>query len=170
MGRIDEVTVAVDSVRANLDDIIQHVWADAAACTTAQKAIVTLTLEDAAEVNAKIIRSLPGDGITTHCTDTYMDCKEPDLYPEEFVRSLNISGAPPGVLQLKVGARYIIIRNIDHAHGIVNGAQVLCTSLTSRHFIGAAPHFHQSTMLPASGANSLDPQELYFMVLMRAAR
>jgi hypothetical protein len=169
MGRTDEVTVAVGSVRSNLDDIINHVWADAAACTTAQKAIVTLTLEDAAEVNARIIRSLPGDCITAHCTDTYMDCKEPDLYPEEFVRSLNISGVPPGILQLKVGARYIIIRNIDHANGIVNGAQVLCTSLTSRHFIGASHHFTSDSMLSATSADSHKPQELYFTDLMREA-
>jgi hypothetical protein len=140
MGRINEVRVADGSVRTNLDDVIEYVWADAAVRTTAQKAIVTLTLEDAAEVNAKIIRSLPGECITAPCSDTYMDCKEPDLYPEEFVRSLNISGVPPGVLQLKVGARYIIIRNIDHAHGIVNGAHVLCTLLSTRHFIGEAAH------------------------------
>ena len=144
MGRTNEVEVADVSVRSSLDDIIHHVWADASASTTAQKAIVTLTLEDAAEVNSRIIKSLPGDCITAPCTDTYMDCKEPDLYPEEFVRSLHISGVPPGVLQLKVGARYIIIRNIDHAHGIVNGAQVLCTALTSRHFIGAASHYSSS--------------------------
>jgi hypothetical protein len=136
MGRTDEVRVAEASVRSTLDDVIEHVWADAASCTTAQKAIVTLTLEDAAEVNDKIIRAIPGECITALCNDTYMDCKEPDLYPEDFVRSLNISGVPPGTLQLKVGARYIIIRNIDHAHGIVNGAQVLCTTVTSRHFIG----------------------------------
>lgn len=140
MGRIDEVRVAAVSVRSTLDDVIEHVWADAASCATAQKAIVTLTLEDAAEVNDKIIRAIPGECITALCNDTYMDCKEPDLYPEDFVRSLNISGVPPGTLQLKVGARYIIIRNIDYANGIVNGAQVLCTSVTTRHFIGATPH------------------------------
>jgi hypothetical protein len=138
MGRRDTVEVAAEAVRTNLDDVIAHVWADAATCTTAQKAIITLTLEDAATVNENIIRSLPGESIVAACADTYMDCKEPDLYTEEFVRSLNISGVPPGVLHLKVGARYIIMRNIDHVQGIVNGAQILCTGLTSRHFIGWA--------------------------------
>ena len=70
-------------------------------------------------------------------SDTYLDCKEPDLYPEEFVRSLNVSGVAPGQLELKVGARYIIIRNIDQRQGIVNGAQILCTAVSRSHVTGA---------------------------------
>ena len=141
MGRIAKVEVDAAAVRHTVDDIIAHVWADAANGTAAPKAILTLTLDDAAVINRQIIRALPGNLIVATCCDTYLDCKEPDLYPEEFVQSLQMSGVPHGQLDLKVGARYIIIRNMDKSNGVVNGAQILCTALTSR-IITGAHHCH----------------------------
>jgi hypothetical protein len=137
MGRLDKVAVDGSAARQTVDEVIAHVWPDAASCPTALRAVLTLTLEDAATVNHRIISSLPGDTTMSFSCDTYLDCKEPDLYPEEFVRSLSISGVAPGQLELKVGARYIIMRNIDQRQGIVNGAQILCTSVSRRHVIGA---------------------------------
>lgn len=137
MGRIEKVEIDVAAVRNTVDEIVAHVWDDAASCPTTPKAILTLTLDDAAAVNRKIISMLPGDVIVATCWDTYLDCKEPDLYPEEFVQSLQISGVPPGQLDLKIGARYIIMRNMDQRNGLVNGAQILCTALTSRIITGA---------------------------------
>jgi hypothetical protein len=99
--------------------------------------VITLTLDDAATVNSTVINALPGTCTEADSIDNYVDCKEPDLYPEEFVRSLQISGVALGHLQLKVGARYIIIRNIDQRHGIVNGAHITCTAVTRRHVVGA---------------------------------
>jgi hypothetical protein len=37
--------------------------------------------------------------------DVKINCKDPDLYSDEFLQCLNIQGAPPAVLELKVGAR-----------------------------------------------------------------
>jgi hypothetical protein len=136
MGRTAKVEVDTSAVQHSVDDIIAHVWADAATGTATPKAILTLTLDDAAFVNRQIISALPGNAIVATCCDTYLDCKEPDLYPEEFVQSLQISGVPHGQLDLKVGARYIIIRNMDKSNGVVNGAQILCTALTSRIITG----------------------------------
>jgi ATP-dependent DNA helicase PIF1 len=112
------------------------VWSDAASSTATPKAILTLTLDDAAVINRQIIGALPGNTIVATACDNYLDCKEPDLYPEEFVQSLQISGIPHGQLHLKVGARYIIIRNMDRNNGVVNGAQILCTAVTSRIITG----------------------------------
>ena len=141
MGRIAKVEVDAAAVRHTVDDIIAHVWADAANGTAAPKAILTLTLDDAAVINRQIIRALPGNLIVATCCDTYLDCKEPDLYPEEFVQSLQMSGVPHGQLDLKVGARYIIVRNMDKSNGVVNGAQIICTALTPR-IITGAHHCH----------------------------
>lgn len=137
MGRTHKVEVVAASVRHYVDDIIAHVWADAASGTATPKAILTLTLDDAAVVNRQIISALPGNAIVATSCDTYLECKEPDLYPEEFVQGLQMSGVPHGQLDLKVGARYIIIRNMDRRNGVVNGAQILCTALTSRIITGA---------------------------------
>ena len=138
MGRLEKVAVEACSVRKTVDEVIAHVWPDAASCPTAQRAVLTLTLDDAATVNHHVINSLPGESTMVYSCDSYLDCKEPDLYPEEFVRSLSISGVAPGELELKVGARYIVMRNIDQRQGIVNGAQILCTAVTRHHVTGAS--------------------------------
>jgi hypothetical protein len=136
MGRIDRVQVPVAAARQDLDEVIRHVWPDPSDVTV-QKAVLTLTLECAAAVNSRIIGALPGLTVHAASIDEFVDCKEPDVYPEEFVRGLTMSGVAPGNLLLKVGALYIIMRNIDHRNGVVNGAQILCTALTPRHVIGA---------------------------------
>lgn len=78
-------------------------------------------------------------GASTICPaiDEYIGCKEPDLYPEEFVRGLHVSGVAPGLLELKVGAHYIIMRNLDQRNGVVNGTFIRCTALTTRQITGA---------------------------------
>jgi hypothetical protein len=139
MGRTDKIEIDADSVRPTIEHVIADVWADAASGTAAPKAILTLTLDDAAVVNHNIISSLPGDVMIAHCYDTLLDCKEPDLYPEEFIQSLQISGIPPGQLELKIGARYIIMRNMDQRNGVVNGAQLICTALSPRLITGDFP-------------------------------
>ena len=145
MGRCDVIEVPEVAVRPTVDDVIAHVWSDAALNPTDSKAVLTLTLEDAAMVNSTVIGGLPGASTLALSVDTYADCKEPDMYPEDFVRGLFISGVPPGQLELKVGGRYIIIRNIDQRNGIVNGAHIICTSVTQRHVIGAASMLYAAT-------------------------
>ena len=39
--------------------------------------------------------------------DLKVNCKDPDLYSEEFLQSLHLPGVPPAVLELRVGARWI---------------------------------------------------------------
>jgi PIF1-like helicase len=137
MGRCKVIEVPATSSRLDVESVIAHVWSDAATAPTANKAVLTLTLEDAATVNQQVIDALPGASIISLSVDTYVDCKEPDMYPEDFVRGLHMSGVPHGQLELKVGARYIIIRNIDFRNGVVNGAHILCTAVTHRHITGA---------------------------------
>jgi hypothetical protein len=67
--------------------------------------IVTLTLEDAARVNRHVIAKLPGALVPAAAADVKINCKDPDLYSDEFLQCLQIQGAPPAVLELKVGAR-----------------------------------------------------------------
>ena len=140
MGRCNAIDVPAAAARLDVASVIAHVWSDAAAAPTANKAVLTLTLEDAATVNQQVINALPEASIISLSVDTFVDCKEPDMYPEDFVRGLHISGVPHGQLELKVGARYIVIRNIDYRNGIVNGAQILCTAVSFRHVTGAEQH------------------------------
>jgi hypothetical protein len=77
MGRVDRVEVPMSARKQHLDEVIAHVWANPAVIT-AQQAVLTLTLEDAAVVNSKIISALPGDALMVASVDEYIDCREPD--------------------------------------------------------------------------------------------
>jgi hypothetical protein len=101
-GAWTQVEVPHISTTTDLDEMCRHVLGD----STAEGChIVTLTLEDAAKINSMIIAQLPGTLVAAAAADTKIHCKDPDLYSDEFLHSLVIPGAPPAVLDLKIGAR-----------------------------------------------------------------
>ena len=92
-------------VTADMDELCHRVFGDICDNAVANNHIVTLTLEDAARVNAHVIAKLPGALVLAVAADVKINCKDPDLYSDEFLQCLHIQGAPPAVLELKVGAR-----------------------------------------------------------------
>merc|ERR1712083_294509 len=53
-------------------------------------------------------------------------------FPTEFLNSLRLSSYPPHVLELKVGAPFILLRNLDPKNGHVNGARYVIKGVTQR--------------------------------------
>nr|KAJ0185491.1 hypothetical protein LSAT_V11C900491050 [Lactuca sativa] len=49
-----------------------------------------------------------------------------NLYPMEYLNSLNVSGVPPHYLRLKTGCPVILLRNIDPSNGLCNGTRLIC--------------------------------------------
>ncbi|GJR26074.1 reverse transcriptase domain-containing protein [Tanacetum coccineum] len=49
-----------------------------------------------------------------------------NLYPLEFLNSLNVSGLPPHYPRLKIRCLIIILRNHDPANGLCNGTRLIC--------------------------------------------
>ena len=47
-----------------------------------------------------------------------------DLFPVEFLNSLNIAGMPPHKLRLKIGISAILLRNLNPALGLCNGTRL----------------------------------------------
>ena len=62
-------------------------------------------------------------------SDTYVDCRNPDDFPHDYIETLDMKGAPPWMLQMKVGAKYMCIRNLDLKRGIVNGTMLKLISI-----------------------------------------
>jgi hypothetical protein len=89
--------------------------------------ILSLTLEDARLVNNAVMDLIPADSTIHASTDTMVDCRDPDAYPLDYVQSLQMHGAPPALLRMIVGARYMIIRNLDVQRGVCNG--IMCCLL-----------------------------------------
>ena len=64
---------------------------------------------------------MPGEQSTYRSIDTVTgDEEEIANFPTEFLNTLKISGIPPHILKLKIGAIIILLKNIDSRRGLCN--------------------------------------------------
>jgi DNA replication protein DnaC len=83
------------------------------------KMILSLTVADARIINELVINMIPGPMDVAVANDAI---PVQDSVPPEYVSSMTISGVPEFRLAMKLGARYMILKN--YSPGICNG--VLC--------------------------------------------
>jgi hypothetical protein len=55
-----------------------------------------------------------------------------NLYPVEFLNSLNVSGLPLAHIPLKPGCPLMLLRNIDPANGLCNGTRMILLDVRTR--------------------------------------
>ena len=75
-------------------------------------------------INRMCFDKMPGELTECPAADSYIDCPDRDAYPPEYVESLPMHGAPPYMIQFKIGARYMCIKNIDIHRGLINGTMM----------------------------------------------
>jgi hypothetical protein len=121
MGDVASVAVPPECWTTSLPDLVSRVYDQN--YHSPGRHIVTTTLEAAQRVNNYIIGQLPGDAVAAHAADSKIRCRD-DLYSEEFIASLSLPGVPPAELLLKVGGRYMIMRNLDARRLMLNGTIV----------------------------------------------
>ncbi|XP_065671664.1 uncharacterized protein LOC136089540 [Hydra vulgaris] len=78
-----------------------------------ERAILAPKNESVTKINMQIQKMLPGNEKSYNSIDMVMDPSEAVNYPTEFLNSLELSGCPPHILHLKVGAPIILLRNLD---------------------------------------------------------
>ena len=76
------------------------------------------------EINAELYSQFPGQGRTYQSADCVKGREEADLYPVEYLNSLNFGGLPPSKLDVKPGVPLMLLRNIDPGMGLCNGTQL----------------------------------------------
>lgn len=108
LGQAESVTVPDCRTSSDLEDFCMHVFGD---YSQLHRHVVCLTLQDAAFINSFVMSRLPGITESAAAADVKIECKDPDLYSDEFLQSVHISGAPPAVLECKVGARFRVRHN-----------------------------------------------------------
>jgi hypothetical protein len=128
-GNIECIDIPSDRIAVSVDHAIEMLYGtDITHSSNAKNMMLAFTLDQCALVNNAILEKIPGSSTISVASDDLKECKSPDEYPSEYVGSLNIHGAPPANLTLKQGARYMIMRNIDHS--ICNGVLAEAVSFT----------------------------------------
>ncbi len=129
-GRVEKVVVPapcrVDSYAVLIDRVYGDTFPNG-------HQILALTLETCAEINALCFDKLPGEMTESPAADVYVDCSDRDAFPPDYIATLPIKGAPPWMLQFKPGARYMCIRNIDPARGLINGTMLQLLAVGRRY-------------------------------------
>lgn len=103
-----------------------------------ERAILAPTNEFVDKINHQILLKIPGETMKYKSIDTVTNDADIINFPIEFLNSLEPSGIPPHILNLKVGAVIMVIRNLNPPI-LCNGTRVAIKKLT--------PHLIEATIL-----------------------
>jgi hypothetical protein len=155
-GTMSEVTVPTESQSSCIQDMIKRVYSDNLFNADDSAMILTLTLDDADVINDICIQTVVGCERQAYAADTFLNCRHPDMYPKEIISAMRMPGAPPGCLRLKLGARYMIIKNMMKS--VFNG--VRCQLVA---FAGSKCVFVKIISGPGSGTTILLPSCVFIV-------
>jgi hypothetical protein len=137
-----ELPVHVKLAQNSVDCLINTIYPDfeRAGVMTPQylseRTILSARNDDVDDVNASMLRQLPGEEIVYQSADSSVDAGESEdaavSYTTEYLNSINVSGLPLSKLTLKIGCPLMIIRNLDPSHGICNGTRAILRRATCR--------------------------------------
>ncbi|KAF7810236.1 ATP-dependent DNA helicase pif1-like [Senna tora] len=98
-----------------------------------ERAILSPTLDDVAQVNEFMLGLLPGEERTYLSSDAICNQDLQDqlaeVYTTEFFNTICGSALPYHQLKLKVGAPIMLLRNIDRSMGLCNGTRLILTRM-----------------------------------------
>ena len=89
-----------------------------------ERAILCPKNSEVDEINAKLLSLFPGQSSVFHSVNTAEGDVETELYPVEYLNSLNFGGIPPSQLEVKPGVPLMLLRNIDPQRGLCNGTRL----------------------------------------------
>jgi hypothetical protein len=100
------------------------------------KAVLCPKNADVDKLNEELMRRLPGREQVYLSADAVVigeaSSDEGLHVTTEFLNSINVSGLPPHVLTIKIGAVMMLLRNLNPKHGLCNGTRMIVTSMTNR--------------------------------------
>ena len=100
------------------------------------KAILCPKNVDVDKLNEQMMKTLPGLAQPYLSADSVVIGEagsDQGLHvTTEFLNSINVSGLPPHLLTVKVGAVMMLLRNLNPKQGLCNGTRLIITSMTQR--------------------------------------
>jgi ATP-dependent DNA helicase PIF1 len=83
-------------------------------------------------INSIATDMFPGEPKIIRSYDKIIADAQQAQFPTEFLNSLNITGLPTHILNLKIGLPIILIRNINPAAGLCNGTRLIIKNIYTR--------------------------------------
>jgi hypothetical protein len=138
----------------------------------ASRAILAVRNVDLKDLNKALLDVLPGELHALYAVDkAEVECPEEgrEEFSREFLQTIEPNGLPPSILQLKVGAPIMLIRNLRPKEGLCNGTRLVIIGLT-KHVIHAriltGDRRGEETLIPRIQLDSL-PGEVPFQLSRR---
>nr|GEX64745.1 PIF1 helicase [Tanacetum cinerariifolium] len=118
----DDMTISYTDEKASKNALINEIFPSFATNVHSShdivlRAILSTKNEHVDSINDLLIDRFPGAKKVYYSFDEAKDDTR-NLYPLEFLNSLNVSGLPPHFLRLKIGCPIILLRNLDPANGL----------------------------------------------------
>ena len=100
------------------------------------KAVLCPKNVDVDKFNEQMLKTLPGEEKIYYSADKVpigdIDSDEGMYVTTEFLNSINLSGLPPHLLTVKVGAVMMLLRNLSPKKGLCNGTRILITKTSPK--------------------------------------
>ena len=137
--------------------------------------------DDVDRFNSAALSRFPGESVELQLAGIVFLEGVGCIYPDEFLNGLDISGAPPYLLRLKIGTPVMILRNINPDHDMRNGTKAIVRRISqscggtelfawnrsrSREFITRIPQQSPDTDLPFALARFQFPHRPCFAIAM----
>ncbi|GJV74686.1 ATP-dependent DNA helicase PIF1-like protein [Tanacetum coccineum] len=126
----NDMTIPYTDEKASKDALINEIFPLFATNVHSSRDIVSRAIlstknEHIDSINDLLIDRFPSDEKVYYSFDEAEDDTR-NLYPLEFLNSLNVNGFPPNCLRLKIGCPIILLRNLDLANGLCNVTRLIC--------------------------------------------
>ena len=98
------------------------------------RAILTPTNTHVDALNELALSLMTGNIVELPSADEVQSAKDGEevLFPVEFLHTIHPQGMPPHLLNLKIGAPVILLRNLNPSMGLCNGTRLTITHITCR--------------------------------------
>jgi hypothetical protein len=121
-GRIIDIPVPSTSAVPSIEALVHRVYGDNMAVVPRMKhLILALTLQACDTINNYCLDRLEGETLLATAFDDMQFNRDLDSYPSDYIASLILHGVPASNLQLKIGGRYMLVKNYDAKRGAING-------------------------------------------------
>jgi ATP-dependent DNA helicase PIF1 len=170
--------------KGKLTDLIDFVYSDLAENSAninymVDRAILTPKNADVDIISDIVLSRFPGNmkiypsADLAELPDDSNHAQQPQAYSPEFLRSLKISGLPPGELKLKVGVPIILLRNLNPSEGLCNGTRLIVHDLQNKvidaeiitgSYIGKRVFIPRITLNPSDSSLPFTLKQLQFPI------